>query len=238
VAKTRKGYPAIPAKIWLALRERFYNSPPKGEVTTAYLTNALGLGTKVATNALPSLKAVGLLDESNRLTPLASKWREDSTYAEACREIVDNLYPQALKDISPPDAPDHDAAQRWFMSELNSGAPRANQLAAFYVMIAKGDISAATDRASRLRRNGASTDKALVPTRPARVAVPVQSGKAAPTITASRNRDRSNDGDGGGKSNRMPAVSIAIQVYIDKGMDAAQIDKVFESMARHLYDRD
>ncbi len=237
MASTRKGYPAIPAKIWLALRERFYNSPPKGEVTTTYLTNALGLGNKVATNALPSLKAVGLLDEDNRLTPLAAKWREDSTYAEACREIIDNLYPQALKDVSPPDAPDHDAAQRWFMSELNSGAPRANQLAAFYVMIAKGDISAATDRASRSRRNGASTNKALVPTRPARVTVAATSGKANATITASRTRERANDGDGG-KSSRMPSVSIAIQVYIDKGMDAVQIDKVFESMARHLYDRD
>ena len=236
MANPRKGYPAIPAKIWLALRERFYNSPPKGEVTTTYLTNALGLGNKVATNALPSLKAVGLLDDSNRLTPLAAKWREDSTYAEACREIIDTLYPQALKDVSPPEAPDHEAAQRWFMSELNSGAPRANQLAAFYVMVAKGDISAATDRASRSRRNGKSADKALVPTRPARVAVAATSGKASPTITANRAREGSSDGNG--KSTRMPAVSIAIQVYIDKGMDAAQIDKVFESMAKHLYDRD
>lgn len=237
MASTRKGFPAIPAKIWLALRERFYNAPPKGEVTTAYLTNALGLGTKVAMNAMPSLKAVGLLDDSNRLTPLATKWREDATYAEACREIIDNVYPDALKDVSPPDAPDHDAAQRWFMSELSSGGARANQLAAFYVMIAKGDITAATDRASRSRKPGATSDKALVPTRPARISVPATSGKANGSPDASRGRGRSNDGDGG-KSTRIPAVSIAIQVYIDKGMDAGQIDKVFESMARHLYDRD
>ena len=123
------------------------------------------------------------------------------------------------------------------MSELNSGAPRANQLAAFYVMIARGEISAATDRASRSRRSDAGADKALVPTRPARVAVAPSSGKASPTITASRSRERASDGDGG-KSSRMPSVSVAIQVYIDKGMDAGQIDKVFESMARHLYDRD
>jgi hypothetical protein len=231
MATTRKGYPAIPARIWLALRERFYNSPPKGEVTTAYLTNALGLGNKVATNALPSLKAVGLLDDKNRLTPLASKWREDSTYAEACREIVENVYPEALKDVSPPDAPDHDAAQRWFMSALNTGAPRANQLAAFYVMIAKGDITAATDRASR---RSAPREGSPATPNPARASAPTSSGKA--NSTAPSRRTRSTDGDDG-KAPALPSLSIAIQVYIDKGMDAKQVDDVFASMARHLYAR-
>jgi hypothetical protein len=232
MANPRKSYPYIPAKIWLALRERFYNSPPKGEVTTAYLTNALGLGNKVAANALPSLKVVGLLDEANRMTPLALSWREDSTYAEACREIIENVYPEALKDVSPPDAPDHDAAQRWFMSELNQGAPRANQLAAFYVMVAKANISAATDRASR--RN-TSVETAIVPATPMRVATTAASGKATPSLGA--RRSRSSDG-GSPMTAALPSLSIAIQVYIDKSMDAKQVDQVFESMAKHLYGRE
>ena len=148
-----QGFPAIPAKIWLRLREKFYTSPPKGDVTAAYLATALGLGAKVAAKVMPAI-TVGLVDDDNKMTPLAQLWRDDTTYADACQQIIEAVYPDGLQDVSPPDAPDLDAAQRWFMNETKGGAPRAKQLASFYVMVAKGDLTAATDRAGRRRAPG------------------------------------------------------------------------------------
>jgi hypothetical protein len=231
MATRPRGYPAIPAKIWLRLREKFYTSPPKGDVTAAYLTTALGLGAKVAANVMPAIKQVGLVDDDNRMTPLAQKWRDDSTYAQACKEIIESVYPDGLKDVSPPDAPDLDAAQRWFMNETKGGAPRAKQLASFYVMVAKGDLAAATDRAGR-RESAGGTATATKPA--ARSAAAASSGKGAPTVTRRREDD---GGEPEQRAPQLPSLSLAIQIYVDKDMTADQVDHVFASMAKHLYGR-
>jgi len=231
MATRPRGYPAIPANIWLRLREKFYTSPPKGDVTAAYLASALGLGTKVAANMMPAIKQVGLVDEENRLTPLAGKWRDESTYAEACREIIEKVYPDGLRDVSPADAPDVDAAQRWFMNETKGGAPRAKQLAVFYVMVAKGDLNAISDRAVRRQTAGSAPAASA---RPARAAAAASNGKGnAPA--PSRHDDQSD-----ARSDRapsMPSLSVAVQVYVDKDMTPEQVDHVFASMAKHLYGR-
>jgi len=228
MATPRKGYPAIPANIWWRLRERFVNAPPRGEVSRDYLANALGLGDKVAANTMPALRQVGLVDENNRPTVLASKWRDDQTYAEACREIIETVYPDSLKDVSSPENPDVAAAQRWFLNETGAGAPRARVLAVFYAMLAKAELNGIGERTPRTavaaargsRRDGTETA--------------TQGGRVG---TERRDADQ-------GRGRRQvqtpppPSLSIAIQVYIDKGMDASQVDQVFASMARHLYGRE
>ena len=231
MATRTKGYPAIPAKIWLRLREKFYTSPPKGDVTAAYLATALGLGAKVAANVMPAIKQVGLVDEENRMTPLAGRWRDAATYAEACREIINTVYPDGLKDVSPPDAPDLDAAQRWFMNETSSGAPRAKQLASFYVMVAKADLAAASERVGRRETAGAAP---AASSRPARSTAPSTNGKGS-APTPRKGEDRSD-----GTEDRLPALpslSVAIQIYVDKDMTADQVDHAFAAMASHLYRR-
>jgi hypothetical protein len=228
MATRSKGFPAIPANIWIRLREKFYTSPPKGDVTAAYLANALGLGAKVAANTMPALKQVGLIDDENRMTPLAGKWRDESTYAEACREIIGSVYPDGLKDVCPPEAPDLDAAQRWFMNETKAGAPRAKQLAVFYVMVAMADPSVTG-------RRQASSSTPAAGARPARSAGPSQNGKGS-MAAARASVDHSNAG-ASDRMPSMPSLSVAIQVYVDKDMTPEQVDHVFASMAKHLYGR-
>lgn len=218
----RSGYPAISVNIWWKLRERFVNAPPK-EVTREYLANALDLSLKNAANVMPAIRQVGLVDDSNRPTALAAQWRDDTTYAEACRTIIDQVYPTALTDVSPPDNVDTIAAARWFLNETQSGAPRARQLAAFYALLAKGELPGTSDKATR----------AATQARPARAA----RGEASQGRRASEESHRDN-GRQTGFHPAAPTVSIAIQVYLDKNMDADQIDAIFKSMATHLYGRD
>lgn len=227
MVNTRKGYPAVPAVLYWNLRQRFVNAPPRGEVTKDYLSTALGVSDKVAANQLPAIRQIGLIDENNRPTELAAMWRDDERYAEATKQIIDTVYPDALKDVSPPDNPDLAAAQRWFLNQTGAGAPRAKELARFYVMLATGDRDAASDRSTK-------RSEATKVARPTRQKTPQDDGRA-PKGRASGNVS---DDKAMVRRPEMPSLSVAIQVYVDKGMTPEQVDHVFASMARHLYGRE
>lgn len=227
MVNTRKGYPAVPAVLYWNLRQRFVNAPPRGEVTKDYLSTALGVSDKVAANHLPAIRQIGLIDENNRPTELAAMWRDDERYAEATKQIIDSVYPDALKDVSPPDNPDLAAAQRWFLNQTGAGAPRAKELARFYVMLATGDREAPGERATK------RTEVTKAP-RPTRHRTQQDNGRTPKGNT----RDQVSDDTAKSRRPEMPSLSVAIQVYVDKGMTPEQVDHVFASMARHLYGRE
>lgn len=223
MATDTRRYPSIPARTYWDLRQRFINAPPR-ELNKDYLSTALGLGDKVAANTMPSIKTLGLVDDDNRPTDLAQKWRDDQRYTEATREIIEAVYPQALRDVSPPDAPDLEAAQRWFLNETKAGRPRANQLAAFYVLLASGERGSA--QGSAPRRSAADRSTTSTPRATQRT-----SRTRAARNSGGSERDTSDDS----QKVQLPSMSVAVQVYIDKDMTPEQVDHVFESMAKHLY---
>ena len=227
----RKSFPSVPERNWWDLRRRFLSSPPKGEVSAAYLSDVLGVQEKAAKNIIPSLRAVGLIDEKNKQTPLAARWRDDEQYAEVTREIIAAVYPQSLLDAAPPDSADAVTVQRWFLRETGAGQARANQLAAFYRLLAAGDPSGGEDVQRR------TTERQTTPARQqTRQTTPRRSGAGGQGDTA----DGAWSGGKGGDNSRtpLPSLSVAVQVYIDKDMTAEQVDHVFASMARHLYGRE
>ena len=220
----RPSFPSIPAKNWWDLRQRFRTSPPR-EVNAAYLSAVLGLQEKAAANLVPSLRTVGLIDDSGKPTERAGRWRDDEHYPEVTREIISEVYPQALLDVAPPDNPDPVAVKRWFMRETGTGEGRANILSAFYRLLAAGDPAGrdeAPKRAAAERQ--ASTGRGQT-----RQSTPRRTSKDDTDTAGSRDA-----ADGVGKT-PLPSLSVAVQVYIDKDMTAEQVDHVFASMARHLY---
>lgn len=227
----RKGYPAIPSHIWWALRQKFIQSYPR-EVTRDYLSTALGLGEKVAQNVHPPLKQLGLVDEENRPTDLAERWRDDARYSDAAREIVEAVYPQALRDVSPPDAPDVAAATRWFLNDTKSGSARAKQLATFYVLLAKGDPA---DTAGSRPRRGATIGSDVSARRQPR---DQEKARGSKRKAADGGKDADASPDLKHHALPIPSLNLAVQVYIDKEMTPEQVDHVFASMARHLYGKE
>lgn len=221
----RKAYPALPAHLYWALRQKFIQSYP-ARVTRDYLKSALGVGDKVAKNVHPPLKQLGLIDDENRPTDLAQKWRDDARYADATREIIEAVYPQDLRDVSPPDNPDLAAASRWFLNDTKAGLPRARQLATFYVMLAKGDPS---DTSGARPRRTATTAASVAQRREPKSDTKPKAEQAKHTPEAQ---------DGKHRTPPPPTFNLAVQVYIDKDMTAEQVDHVFESMAKHLYGKE
>lgn len=229
---TRKAYPALPAHIWWALRQKFIQSYP-GRVSRDYLTSALGVGDKVAQNIHPPLKTLGLIDDENKPTDLAEAWRDDTRYADATREMIAAVYPQDLRDVSPPENPDIAAATRWFLNDTKSGSARAKQLATFYVLLAKGDPTQTTGARQGPRTSAARKDAP----KQSEPRTRKDTGEAKTRTTTGSPTDNQSNGERD-HTPLAPTLNLAVQVYIDKDMTPEQVDHVFASMARHIYGKE
>lgn len=83
---------------WWKLRKKFKSAFPKGVITEEYLASVLGMQIASVKNngILSNLRALGLLDDENKCTDLANRWRLDDTYAAACEEMLLSLSLLAL----------------------------------------------------------------------------------------------------------------------------------------------
>jgi hypothetical protein len=214
----RRSYPYFPSKNWWDLRRQFRQTMP-GRVDARYLQTVLDVGEGHAKNLIPQMRAIGLIDEAGKTTQLASDWRDDETYAAACRAIVERVYPSDLTDALPPPTPDLKAAERWFARTLGVGQSAATKLAAFYRLVASGNL--ADERQERKPREPrAERTTRTAPKRTAARPVPTSPGPAA----AARN-------------GAAPSLHIDVQVHIPPDATAEQIDAIFAALAKHLYDK-
>jgi hypothetical protein len=222
---SRRSYPQIPSKNWWDLRRRFQQTMP-GRVDASYLQTVLDVGEGHARNLIPQLRVIGLIDDAGKITPLANEWRDDETYAAACQEIVQRVYPPDLTDALPPPSPDPAATARWFSRTLSVGQSAARRLSAFYRLVASGDV---TDQQSERKRE-TDDDGAK------RTAAKRQTGARTRQVTASDTATVTEKGTVE-KRGEAPSFHIDVQVHIPPDATADQIDTIFAAMAKHLYQR-
>src|SRR5882672_6274441 len=91
------GYPKVPLKAWRALRSRA-TAAPSTKFTAATVAALMGMSSpkSAANNIVSPMRRLGLIDEDSALTPRGQKWRVDASYADACQEILDDVYPADL----------------------------------------------------------------------------------------------------------------------------------------------
>jgi hypothetical protein len=107
-------FPMLPGAHWWVLREKFKQSIP-GVVTDSYLAAALNMQAKSArVNVLPYLRDIGLIGDDNKTQALAKAWRDDSQYADVCRQIREKIYPDELRSAAPDPSKDRSVIERWF----------------------------------------------------------------------------------------------------------------------------
>jgi hypothetical protein len=216
----RVSYPRIPAKIWWQLRASANRSPPK-EITPSYLESLLGISESTAQYMLANLRVIGLVGPDGKTSPLFHEWRDDETYAKACKVILEKVYPEELRSLAPPPTPDRAQVFRWLTRKTQTGQISSNQMAAFYVLVAKadpveeapenGDASKPKTRVTPAPRNGKRVARDVHPpaTREAEVPPPPK--------------------------HRSPSMHIDMQIHISPQASLEQIDAIFASMSKHLY---
>lgn len=216
----KRSYPQLPLAVWWAIRDRFIQSLPS-IVTEQYLATVLHIEIAAARQYQRYLKDLGLIDEDQRPTRLAQEWRDDEQYPDVCRKILDEVYPEGLRDIAPPPNPNRAEVVRWFMHSEGLGKGAAENKTAMYLLLAEANPQKTDQRRSRKPNDTATRSKTLP-----RLATP-RSTQVNKTIEP---KGAMMDG-----STRVsPALQLNIELHISPQMSPEQIDKIFESMAKHL----
>lgn len=235
----KKGYPKIPRNNWFLLREKFKQRTPE-RVSPSYVASALSMSEASASaNIIPPLRSFGLIDDTGKPSDLAYDWRDDSKYDEVCRQILKSTYPQELMDLY------HDASapakniEGWFARNAKVGQAAARAYAATYRMLLEADLTKAKEQ------NGSKTKVVSATDRPGKALVPVTRAKAAKAAAAAAapmspeaikpaaELARTSD-DGRAQRGFSPKLHVDIQIHISPDSSPEQIDKIFESMAKHL----
>ncbi len=223
MAETKTSFPMLPKAHWWALREKFKQSIP-GIVTDSYLAAALNMKVRSArTNVLPYLKDIGLIDEEGKTHDLAKAWRDDQQYAGVCKQIRQEIYPEDLLSAVPNPMEDREAAQRWFANHTGVGISAVRRMTQFYTILSEAD-------ASRRPQKTKTPMKSITPKR-------VTTGKTTPKKTAAvaASDQISPSGALAIAPISPPDVSINLEIHISADATPDQIDKIFESMAKHIY---
>jgi len=215
----KKSYPVLAVKHWWALRNRFKETIP-GIVTDNYISTTLNMKPASAqTNILPSLKAIGFIDGEGKInSELAIKWRDDEQYKTVCGEIVEMTYPNELLDAIANPLDDIDSVKRWFSNETGAGQEAVRRMTAFYLLLFEGNPNSKPVQKTKVLK---TSSKAVVSNQ-------YSKKKSKKESLHERPENKPYPGD-------LPSVNINIEIHISSDASPDQIDKIFESMASHIY---
>lgn len=227
-----KTYPKISRKLWWLLRDRLVKSIPSA-VTPTFVTSLAQMAESSArSNVIAPLRELGLLDADSKPTELAKRWRHDDEYKAVCHEIRENTYPQELIEAFPDAGPERkEAIKNWFMKKGQVGEGAAKMYADTYILLSQADLTIQTDASSPSTKRGPRpsskitkrekkiSNASIVPTTK-------NQGSAAPSALEQHGAHPS--------QRRLPAIHIDVQVHISPDTSPDQIDRIFESMAKHL----
>jgi hypothetical protein len=217
-------YPKLGETAWRTLRTRAAQAPST-KFTPATVAAIMNLGSPASAtqNVVSPMRKLGLIDENGALTDRGNEWRNDATYAQACQEILDEIYPPELAGFTTPDgSPDKAMVTKWFQHQ-KFGDSNAKQMAATYVMITEKKVTDASDkeakpRAKRQQASGAAA-KASKPT--------VNSASDEAMTTAVPPQTIQPAG--------RPTIHLDFQIHIAADARPDVIEQIFASMAKHLY---
>lgn len=221
-------YPTLSASNWWALRQKFTQSIPS-IITASLLASILNmLENSAATNIIPNLKQVGIIDQDGKPTDRAKLWRDDQDYPKVCKDIIDEVYPQELRDIKVFEDSDKEAVKRWFSRATGAGASSVGKMVAFYLLLVESNPLKNTTTVKK-----ATTTKATskAPINGKKVSEKQPQDQEASAIVK---KDNVNEGKHSTYPNQ-PSMNINLQIHISSEASVEQIDKIFESMAKHIY---
>ncbi|WP_223532781.1 MULTISPECIES: DUF5343 domain-containing protein [unclassified Pseudomonas] len=225
-------YPKIPDANWWTIRDLLKKKVP-AVISASYISSALSIGEPSANNILGPLRKLGLIDESFKPTELAFDWRDDDKYPVVCQKILETQYPEEIRDLF--HTPDADPAKitSWFMSKARCGEATAKLYTRFYLLLIKADPSGSITPAPKkeTKTTPQNTKKPVKKIAAQTVEAPAHDAQqkqepahshTQPAVPHTRSLNKS------------PELHINIQLHISPESSADQIDKIFESMAKHL----
>lgn len=225
MVEPKKSFPMLPIGHWWELRKKFKQSIP-GVVTDSYLATVLDMQANSArANVLPFLKQLGIIDEEGKTGERAKLWRDDGHYPEVCHVMLREVYPNELLEAVPNPNSDRARAERWFATQTGTGEAAAKRMASLYAVLTEADASKQPDQEKKDRTRKASQE------RPARE-------KKVSSLTAPATASNADRGNSLPQEHKMvPGININLEIHISSDATPDQIDQIFASMAKHIYNR-
>jgi hypothetical protein len=221
MAEDQKTFPMLPIGHWWLLRKKFKQSIP-GIVTDGYLSTVLDMQPNSArANVLPYLRQLRIIDDEGKPTERATLWRDDEHYPQVCKAILDEVYPNELLHAVPDPNTDRARTERWFAHKTRAGEAAVRRMAALYAVLAEADAAKQPD-------NEKKQPAAARPVRARRVTAAVPAAVRAPANPPSVPQPQ---------PLVAPGININLQVHISADATPDQIDQIFASMAKHIYQR-
>ncbi len=156
-------YPALSAKSYNEIHEKFQKNVPES-VTAASLANTLNLKTDtVKEEIIPSLKKMGLINSQAETTTLAKQWADDVKYEDACKKIVDDVYPSTVTRLPYKTKTDQRSLLSWFKKNTDANETEATKMMNCYLSLRTASVSAAASASSvsaSKTKKSASSEKA------------------------------------------------------------------------------
>ncbi len=239
------GYPVVSPTVWWQLRKLFQNKGVPKVFDAEYLIN-LGIRQTPASanNVIRPFTRFGLFKDDGKPEQLVWDWVEDPKYAEVCDTILHKIYPEALTSVFTT-VEDQGGVERWFQRTLHITPASAHQYAAFYMLLLEADPTkqeAANGTQSgkppktaprqpvtsrpRSSRADAHVANNVVPITPNVDSQHAQVGthSEAPRVPHTRSAVE-------------PTLNINVQIHIPAEATAEQIEQIFKSMGKHLFQR-
>jgi hypothetical protein len=216
----KASYLQIPSTVWWGLRA-LLRTKPNATIDDKYLAVNLGVQLAASRQYVSELKRAGLLSDDSKATELAMRWRNDETYREAADQIIENSYPDGLRDVAPPGAAERSKVISWFMHN-GLGEGTARNKAGTYLMIANDGVQDAPDGKQKSKPSG--TNK------------PVASATPAPQTTKTRppSAHQPSGGPAAERGGDAIPLNVNVQIHISADASTDQIEAIFSSMRRYL----
>lgn len=202
----------------------------------SYLATVLGTTPETAKNLVPTLRAIRLIDDTGKPTELANRWRNDTEYPQVCEEIRRQTYPQELLDLFSEPGADFAAVKSWFGTKYSLGDNAASKLARFYLLLLDADPTKqnTTSSSKQVKIGVASTKQTPGKTRPTSKVPPPQMTPSQVTPPQGNGQVSEVAALAQQSSKSGLSLHIDLQIHISPEASPEQIDKLFESMAKHL----
>lgn len=123
-------FPEMSKGIWEQVRDKFKQVIPK-TVNESYIRTITGRAESYSRNVVQNLKVIKLINNSGEPTERARKLRNDAQYAEVCKEIIRDVYPEELIQHGY-SASQLREIQDWFLLTYGLSENTARKKAAFY----------------------------------------------------------------------------------------------------------
>lgn len=209
---TAATYPKISRKLWWLLRDRFKKTVPTVVTPTLVTSLAPMADGSARSNVINPLRELGLLDDDNKPTEWATRWRHDDEYAAVCQEIRQMVYPPELIEAFPDaDSGQKEQIKTWFMKVGHVGDAAARMYTDTYLLLSEADP---TKRDERVITNSAAKSTAPRPKTSAGAQVKRASTSAQPAQTSEAQTHQGSDMSASTAHRRGPAIHIDVQVHI------------------------